>query len=118
MASDQSFVDYVCEQANLPKALTYRKMFGEYALYLDEKVIALICDNSLFVKPTDAGRTLLGKVVERPPYPGAKNHFLADEVLDDPELLQRLCKATANALPIAMKKRAAAKKRKVAKRAK
>jgi TfoX/Sxy family transcriptional regulator of competence genes len=74
------------------------------------------------LKPTEAGRALLGKVVERPPYPGAKNHFLADEVLDDPELLQRLCKATASALPAMKKKRAAAKKRraprKVAKRAK
>jgi TfoX/Sxy family transcriptional regulator of competence genes len=65
MSSDQSFVDYVCEQAALGKALTYRKMFGEYALYLGEKVVALVCDNSWFLKPTDAGRAVVGKVVER-----------------------------------------------------
>ena len=56
MASDQSFVDYICEQADLPGRFSFRKMFGEYALYLDGKVIALVCDNLLFVKPTPEGK--------------------------------------------------------------
>ena len=59
MASDADFVGYVCEQAGLGDALSYRKMFGEYALYLDGRVVALVCDNMLFVKPTAAGRALL-----------------------------------------------------------
>lgn len=37
-----------------------RKMFGEYALYCDDKVVALVCDNSLFVTPTDEGRAFEG----------------------------------------------------------
>lgn len=49
MASDVDFVAYVCEQAGLGDALSYRKMFGEYALYLDGRVVALVCDNMLFV---------------------------------------------------------------------
>ena len=44
-------------------------MFGEYALYIDEKVVALICDNQVFVKPTAAGLEVLGEVIEAPPYP-------------------------------------------------
>lgn len=54
MASDKEFVDYVAEQIGLGSRLTYRKMFGEYAVYLDAKVVALICDNSLFIKPSQA----------------------------------------------------------------
>jgi len=26
-------------------AVTFRKMFGEYAMYVDEKIVALVCDN-------------------------------------------------------------------------
>jgi TfoX/Sxy family transcriptional regulator of competence genes len=114
MASDQNFVDYIYEQANLASALSYRKMFGEYALYLDGKVIALVCDNQLFVKPTDAGRALLGSVTEHPPYPSAKPHFRIDNELDDGELLQCLFKLTAKELPMPKPKSAKRKARNVA----
>lgn len=99
MGSDQSFVDFVCEQSGLGEALTARKMFGEYALYLDGKVVALVCDNQLFVKPTAEGRSLLGTVHEHPPYPGAKPHFRVVEELEDRDALSRLLRATAEVLP-------------------
>ena len=100
MASDQDFVNYVCEQAGLGAALTHRKMFGEYALYLDERVVAFVCDNMLFVKPTAAGRALLDEVDEAPPYPGAKMHWRMDAVLDDGDRLGQLLCATAATLPL------------------
>ncbi|HEU4670054.1 MAG TPA: TfoX/Sxy family protein [Dyella sp.] len=100
MASDAEFVAYVREQAGLGEALSCRRMFGEYALYLDGRVVALVCDNMLFVKPTDAGRAMLDTVEEAPPYPGAKPHWRMDEVLDDGETLGRLLRATAAALPL------------------
>jgi TfoX/Sxy family transcriptional regulator of competence genes len=50
MATDRDFIDYVAEQLALGERLTHKKMFGEYALYVDEKVVAFACDNSLFVK--------------------------------------------------------------------
>ncbi|RKY80895.1 competence protein TfoX, partial [candidate division KSB1 bacterium] len=49
MASDLSFVEFVAEQMEDAGLITYRKMFGEYALYCNGKVTALICDNQLFV---------------------------------------------------------------------
>lgn len=110
MASDQDFVEYVCEQAGLGAALSLRKMFGEYALYLDERVVALVCDNMLFVKPTDAGRALLDDVDEVPPYPGAKPHWRMDALLDDGDRLRQLLITTASALPLPRPK-ASAKKR-------
>jgi TfoX/Sxy family transcriptional regulator of competence genes len=99
MASDQSYVEYICEQADLGSALSYKKMFGEYALYLEGKVVALVCDDQLFLKPTAEGREMLGEVSEHPPYPGAKPHFLISDEVDDREALQRLLTVTARALP-------------------
>jgi TfoX/Sxy family transcriptional regulator of competence genes len=100
MASDQNFVDYICEQADLPGDLTSKKMFGEYALYLNGKVIALICDNQLFVKPTSEGKALLGAPMENPPYPGAKLYFQIAHEMDDRDLIKRLFLVTAQSLPL------------------
>ena len=99
MASTLSFVEYVCEQAKLAGEVTFKKMFGEYAIYLDDKLVALVCDDHLMLKPTDAGRSLLQKPEERPPYPGAKPHLLIDACVDDKETLASLFSATAKALP-------------------
>jgi TfoX/Sxy family transcriptional regulator of competence genes len=69
MASSIGMVEYVIDQAGFGRRLEFRKMFGEYALYLDAKVVALVCDDELFLKPTPEGRLLLGTVVEAPPGP-------------------------------------------------
>ncbi|MCX7122776.1 MAG: TfoX/Sxy family protein, partial [Gammaproteobacteria bacterium] len=76
MSSKQSTVDFLLEQMAQAGAISSKKMFGEYALYCNQKVVAFVCDDQLFVKPTNAGRTLLGKCLEAPPYPGAKLYFL------------------------------------------
>jgi DNA transformation protein len=99
VASDLSFVEYVCDQLHDVERVTYRKMFGEYAIYVGEKVVALVCDNQVFVKQTDAGRALLQKPVMAPPYPGAKPAFRIDADLEDAELVSALFKATAVELP-------------------
>ena len=100
MATDKSFVDYVVEQADLGDAHISRKLFGEYALYHAGKVIALVCDNSLFVKPSSASRDLAPDLPQSPPYPGAKEYPVADELLDDSEALRKLLLATSAALPL------------------
>ena len=99
MASSVSTVQYICDQAGLGQALTFRKMFGEYALYFAGKVIALICDDQLFLKPTPEGKAYLGEVLEAPPYRGAKNFYLLSSVVDDPDRLSRAFQITALALP-------------------
>lgn len=99
MATDASFVEYVQEQTGLGTRLRAKKMFGEYALYVDERVVAFACDNQLFLKPTAQGRALLTQVDEAPPYPGAKLHLRIDDEIDNGASLQRLLLATAHALP-------------------
>ena len=99
MASDLSFVEFVVDQMENAGVITYRKMFGEFTVYCDGKVVALICDNQLFIKPTYAGRSFIGDVVEAPPYPGAKNSFLVEDKLEDREWLSDLIRITAKELP-------------------
>ena len=105
MASDLSFVEYIVDQIENAGEIRYRKMFGEYAVYCNEKVTALICDNQLFIKPTEAGRAFIGDVIEAPPYPGAKNSFLIEDKMDDREWLSNLVSITANELPMPKPKR-------------
>jgi len=99
MATEARFADHVCDQIATAGKVSVRKMFGEYAVYLDDKVVALLCDDQCFVKPTTAGRALLGRVTEAPPYPGAKPHLLITEQLEDRELMARLLRATFAELP-------------------
>ncbi|HRP08245.1 MAG TPA: TfoX/Sxy family protein [Gemmatimonadales bacterium] len=104
-------MDYVSEQVGLGDRLTSRKMFGEYALYLDGKVVAFACDDSLFIKPTAAAAKIAPGLPKRPPYPGAKLYPVADELLDDPETLRRLILETAALAPAPKPKPAGTRKR-------
>lgn len=110
MATHQDFIDYVAEQAALGERLTRRKMFGEYALYVDGKVVAFACDNSLFVKPSAAAQRLAPGLPARPPYPGAKDYPVADELLDDADALRTLLLETAALMPEPGPKKATARR--------
>jgi DNA transformation protein and related proteins len=108
MASNLNFVEYVRAQINGAGEVSFKKMFGEYAIYYDSKVVALVCDNQLFVKPTVSGRSLIEQVVEAPPYPGAKPYFLIGDQLDDREWMSNLIQLTASDLPVPKAKKAKA----------
>lgn len=114
MASDAHFVDYILEQMQGCGMLESRKMFGEYAIYCDQKVVALVCGNQLFVKITAQGQAFVDKASEpvllAPPYPSAKDSFLIQDQLDDHEWLVELMRITTDALPIPKPKRPKAKK--------
>ena len=99
MASDSGFVEFIVDQIENAGEITYKKMFGEYALYSDGKVVALICDDKLFLKPTKAGKTFIKDVIEAPPYPGAKLYFLIEDKIEDREWISSLIRLTANELP-------------------
>ncbi len=99
MATTQKFVDFIMDQINSSGHMTFKKMFGEYGLYHDDKMFALVCDNKLFIKPTDAGRAYIKDVVEASPYPGAKPCFLIEEKLEDRNWLKKLIAITVKELP-------------------
>ncbi len=89
---------FVCEQLRGAGEISSRRMFGEAAVYFEDKVVGLVCDNQLFLKATDQGRAKIGVPTEAPPFPGASNWFLMAD-LDDPEFLADLVRTTAAALP-------------------
>lgn len=97
-SSPQTITDLLGALADLP-GLSARKMFGEYALYLQGKVVALVCDDLLFIKPTPGALALLNGVGLAPPYPGAKPHLCHEAALDDPELTAAALRAVAADLP-------------------
>jgi len=99
MASDQNFVDFVLDQIENAGEVTAKKMFGEYGVYSDGKIFALICDNKLFIKPTNAGREFIQDIVEAPPYKGAKPSFLIEDKIEDREWLSELVRITVKELP-------------------
>ncbi len=111
MATQESIAQYVADQVADAGVIRSRKMFGEYALYCNDKVVALICDDKLFVKPTDAGKQFAKSLEEAPPYPGSKPFWLVEEDRwEDKEWLTELIRITAAELPVPKPKKLKKKK--------
>lgn len=111
MAQDLKFVEFVVDQIDESCDITGRAMFGGYTLYSKGKVVGLIGNDQLFVKPTDAGRAFIGDVVEAPAYEGAKLSFLIEEKIEDGDWLSQLITVTEQALPPPKPKRKKKKKK-------
>ena len=113
MASADSFVQYVLGQIAGAGIVSARKMFGEYAVYVDGKTVGLICDDQFFLKPTVSNAATLGSsAVTGAPYPGATPHCVIDAALEDMPFLTELVRATARDLPLRKPRPTAAKKTK------
>lgn len=109
MATSRETIDHVLDTAALGGRLEAKKMFGEYGLYLDDRMVALVCDDSLYLKPTAATAAETADLPLAPPYPQARPHPQADALLDDPPRLRALLLATAAALPVPTRKTARTK---------
>lgn len=79
MSTQQETVDFILEKLGDYERFTTRKMFGEYALYADGKVVALVCDDQLYVKIVPASESLRDICEQDTPFPGAKLHYLIEE---------------------------------------
>lgn len=97
MSTQLDFVDYVCDQAKNAGIITYRKMFGEYGIYCNGVIIALICDNQLFIKKTKAGLTFYPDCVLAPPYHNASLYLLIEN-LENSDFLCELIERSYNEL--------------------
>src|SRR5204862_278315 len=107
MASKQEIADYLVDQMNATgNDVTAKKMFGEYGIFCQGKMVALVADDQLFIRPTVAGKEFIGEVEEAPPYPGAKNYYLIPEdQWDDSEWLSELIRVTTHEVPLPKPKR-------------
>jgi TfoX/Sxy family transcriptional regulator of competence genes len=97
MASNADFVQYIVDQCSGAGEIAVKKMMGDYCIYCDGILFGLICDNNLYIKPTEEGATQLKEVILRPPYPGAKPHFYINEI-DNRDYLTAILRATIPAL--------------------
>ena len=113
MSTSQGTIDFLLDQLSGLAGVHARKMFGEYALYCGDKVVALVCDNQLFVKLTPPGKALVGpSYQEGEAYPGAKPSILIGaDLIEDDERLCELVRITAAALPPPKPKRTRKRKR-------
>jgi TfoX/Sxy family transcriptional regulator of competence genes len=106
MATAQGPVDFVLDLLAAVGDVSARKMFGEYGVYSAGRMVALICDDQLFVKPTEGGRKFAGAIAEASPYPGAKPCLLIGEnQIEDAKWLCDLIKISAPELPLPAKKK-------------
>lgn len=97
MASHPDFVNYVTEQLREAGAIRSRKMFGEYGLYCDDVFFAVICGDQFFVKITPQGEAAFPNLPKAPPYEGARDSFLVEDV-EDRDQMTELTRLTCQAL--------------------
>lgn len=100
MATHRKTVDYILDQIASAGSVAARPMFGEYGLYCDSKMIAIIGDDQLFIKPTTGGRAFAPDAEEVSPYPQAKPYLLIDaDRWEDGDWLAELVRLTTAELP-------------------
>ncbi len=108
MATKQSTLEFIQDQLASLRDISTKKMFGEYALYYQGKVVALICDDTLFVKMTDEGKQFIGAYYEEGcAYKGAKASLKINaEQMENREWLSQLIQITAEHAPTPKRKTA------------
>jgi TfoX/Sxy family transcriptional regulator of competence genes len=103
MASDLSYVQYVIDQIKTDGTITYKKMFGEYLIYLNNKPVVLVCDNTAFIKMLNCVKPLMEKEETGFPYDGAKEHYIINA--DNSEHLSNVVTALEKNVQISKKKK-------------
>jgi len=98
MATSLDFVEYVCEQIQGTGLIRYKKMFGEYMVYVNEKPVLLVCDNTVYAKIRPVLGQLCAGCEKGFPYQGAKEHYVLD--VDDGELLRQIIGVLEQVTPL------------------
>jgi TfoX/Sxy family transcriptional regulator of competence genes len=98
MATTVDFIEYVCAQIEGAGAVRYKKMFGEYMAYVNDKPILLVCENTVYVKILSCLDKLMKDADKGCPYNGAKEHYVLD--IDDRELACAVVAALEPVTPV------------------
>lgn len=102
MATSEDFINFICEQINGVGEIRYKKMFGEYLVYVNEKPVITVCDNMAFVKKLDCISELMEDAETGFPYKGAKEHYILD--IDNSELSKAVIEKVEEVTPVPKKK--------------
>lgn len=98
MATGKDFIEYVSEQIRGAGDVFYRKMFGEYMVYVDARPVLLVCDNTVYVKILPQLADMMADAEKGFPYDGAKEHYILD--IDDRELSLRVVNILREITPL------------------
>lgn len=104
MATSKEYIRFILDQLSGLEEISYRSMMGEYIIYYRGKIAAYVCDNRVLVKPVDAAKKYIPNGIYEPPYEGAKEMLLVENV-DSPEYLMGLFDAIYEELPVPKKKK-------------
>ncbi len=104
MATSKEYLEFILEQLSLLEGITHRSMMGEYIIYYHGKITAYLCDDRLLVKPVPSAIEMMPDATYEPPYEGAKDMLLVEDV-EDREFLKELFEAMYPELPEPKKKR-------------
>lgn len=104
MATSKEYFDFIMEQLSGLDEITYCRMMGEYIIYYRGRIAAYICDERFLVKPVESAKRMMPEADSEPPYPGAKDMLLVDNV-DDRNFLTELFIAMYDELPEPKKKK-------------
>ncbi len=88
MASSIDFIEYVVDQIHKTGAVRYRKMFGEYMIYVNDKPLLLVCDNTVYVKKIDELAEVMKGAETASPYQGAQEHYILE--IENTELSKKV----------------------------
>ena len=102
MATTKEYIDYVCENLIDYTNVTSKKMFGEYMVYINEKPIFLVCDNTVYIKIKDEINEFLLNSEKGYPYNGAKEHYIID--IEEQDLLKKIIPILERITPVPKRK--------------
>lgn len=98
MATSIEYVEFVCDQIKDVGAVRFKKMFGEYLIYVNEKPVLLVCDNTVFIKMLPEIAEKMGEADIGYPYQGAKEHYILD--IDDAEFSKQIVSFAEAVIPV------------------
>lgn len=105
MATTVDYIEFVMDSINEISGIEfrYKKMFGEYCVYANEKPVLLVCNNTVYVKMLPCIEALMGEPRISPsrispPYEGAKPHYLLD--IDDSTLTENVIRVLEQNTPL------------------
>ena len=103
MATSKEYIEFVFEQLQGINGVTYKKMFGEYMVYVQGKPLLLVCDNTVMIKKLPELAALMQGAPEDFPYEGAKLHYVLD--IENRELTRKAVEVLSQCIPLPKKKR-------------
>lgn len=104
MATKKEYLEFVLERLSGLTQITHRMMMGEYIIYYRGKIAAYVCDDRFLVKPVESVKQMLPDAPLEPPYEGAKDMVLIEDI-DNREFLTELFDAMYEELPEPKKKK-------------